>query len=160
MLIYLNEVANILPIDLVPTGKDPSRVWWAVHLHNVWLSYQWWLLPWCQSCPQAEICAGANAVSQCCWWCLFPVSWWVPDFLYNLTLLALLIWWHGEWESNQRRRKNYLNSLFLCSHSSGGSEAESQPGAAHNLSRRPYWFPWGPVASKEHLHGPSLQAVC
>lgn len=53
-----------------------------------------------------------------------------------------------------------MNACGVCSHSSGGREAESQPGAAHHLSRRPYWFSGGPVAETEHLHGPSLQAVC
>lgn len=48
----------------------------------------------------------------------------------------------------------------LCSHSSGGGEAESQPGPAHHVSRGPHRFPRGPVAPTEHLHGPSLQAVC
>lgn len=64
-------------------------------------------------------------------------------------LLALLI--------KEHRKKI---PCFLCSHSSWGSKAESQPGPAHHLSRRPYWFPGGSVASTEHLHGPSLQAVC
>lgn len=80
---------HLIWIYSVPTGEDHSGIWREVHLHNVWLSYQWWLLPRCQSGPQAEICAGANAVPERCWWCLFPVSWWAPAtspaFPYNMT---------------------------------------------------------------------------
>lgn len=52
-----------------------------------------------------------------------------------------------------------LPSPSLGSHPSGGGEAESQPGAAHHVSRRPHWLPGGAVAAAEHLHGPSVQAV-
>lgn len=48
----------------------------------------------------------------------------------------------------------------LRSHPSGGGEAESQSGTAHHMSRRPHWLPGGAVAATEHLHGPSVQAVC
>lgn len=52
------------------------------------------------------------------------------------------------------------SAAVLCSYSSGGCEAESQPGPSHHLSRWPHWLPGGHVASPEHLHGSGLQAVC
>lgn len=50
--------------------------------------------------------------------------------------------------------------FVLRSYSSGGREAESQPGPPHHLSRRPHRLPGGGVATPEHLHGSGLQAIC
>lgn len=54
---------------------------------------------------------------------------------------------------------NFIPSVFFFSHSSRCREAEPQCGPPHHMSRRPYWLPWGSVATAEHLHGPSFSAV-
>lgn len=64
-----------------PAGKDHPGIWWALHLHHVRLPHQWWLLPRCQSVPQAEIGTGANAVPERRWRRLLPVSRWVHSRL-------------------------------------------------------------------------------
>lgn len=60
---------------------------------------------------------------------------------------------------NKSKGHNFIPSMLFFSHSSRCREAEPQCGPPHHMSRRPYWLPWGSVATAEHLHGPSFSAV-
>lgn len=97
--------------------------------------------------------------SQCCVWTLPMTSSPLPTVSSWEHFLCVLdcffkLQFGGIWGLN------YSLPAVLCSHSSGGCEAESQPGPAHHLPRWSHRLPGGGVASPEHLHGSGLQAVC